>query len=286
MSRGKKAVLIAAAAVCLVLCVGCCLYIWQFVRGAQLSAEISKMAAVTPSAPNKPSPERLEETDQSPEIVDTEVTEIVDEITAPSVTVSVDFDALSALNDEIYAWIEVPGTNISYPILQSASDDLFYSSHNVDRSYFSGGCIFTQRYNGKDFSDPMTLVYGHNFHDQSVFAPLLQFTEAGFFRDNRQIWVYTRDAAYRYEIFAAYPHSSEHLLLCYDFTDEGSFNGYFSALSDSVINANYRRDEFPAFGDKVLTLSTCYRYSRGRRFLVQAVLTDTYEIVWEAADES
>ena len=83
---------------------------------------------------------------------------------------------------------------------------------------------------------------------------------------------------YHYEIFAAYPHSSEHLLLCYDFDDPDQFSDYFAAL-DGAVNANYRRDLFPEFGDKVLTLSTCYKQNRQQRYLVQGVLTEQFTVL-------
>ena len=46
-----------------------------------------------------------------------------------------------------------------------------------------------------------------------------------------------------------------------------------------AINANYRRELFPQAGDKVLTLSTCYRQNRMQRFLVQGVLAETYDVI-------
>ena len=39
-------------------------------------------------------------------------------ITAKSVEIPVDFDSLHEVNPEIYAWIYIPGTDISYPVLQ------------------------------------------------------------------------------------------------------------------------------------------------------------------------
>lgn len=56
------------------------------------------------------------------------------------------------------------------------------------------------------------------------------------------------------------------------------FAAYFDSLADGV-NCNYRRDLFPQFGDKVLTLSTCYRQNRTQRFLVQGVLTQEYTVL-------
>ena len=172
----------------------------------------------------------------------------------------------------------MPGTNINYAVVQSAADDLFYDDHGVDRSYYSGGSIFSQRYNTTTFQDPVTVLYGHNRQSQTMFAQVNNFADAEFFAKNQKIIVYTPDKVYEYTIFAAYPHSSEHLLLCHDFTDPQQFADYFASLGEAI-NANYRRDLFPQAGDRVLTLSTCYRQNRKQRFLLQGVLTETYPLV-------
>lgn len=265
MNRSKKTLLIIISILAALLCLLCCLYIYQFFQGSRATESVAEAAYTAPS-PEQSQPSGTVE-------IPSTVTQAPEE-EADSMPY-IDFDALAEINEEIYAWLEIPSTGISYAILQSATDDLYYNTHSVDKSYYSGGSIYTQRYNSKDFSDPMTLVYGHNFQDDSLFAPLLNFIDADFFKDNRCIYIYTPDTVYTYEIFAAYPHTSEHLLLCYDFGNETQFRSYFDSLSDSVINANYDRDRFPAFGDKVLTLSTCYRLSLGRRYLVQAKLIET-----------
>ena len=163
-------------------------------------------------------------------------------------TIDVDFDSLHDINPEIYAWIEVPGS------------------------------IFSQRYNTTTFQDPVTVLYGHNRQSQTMFAQVNNFADAAFFDRNQKILIYTPDKVYEYTIFAAYPHSSEHLLLCHDFTDPQQFADYFASLGEAI-NANYRRELFPQAGDKVLTLSTCYRQNRMQRFLVQGVLTETYDVI-------
>ena len=42
-----------------------------------------------------------------------------------------DIQALQAINAEVYAWLEITGTDISFPILQPAEDEYFYLSHNI-----------------------------------------------------------------------------------------------------------------------------------------------------------
>ena len=98
-------------------------------------------------------------------------------------------------------------------------------------AYYSGGSIFSQDYNQKNFSDPMTVLYGHNLRNGRMFAQLNDFSDAEVFEAHRYIYVYLPDRMLVYEIFAAYPHSNEHLLLCHDFSDADDFTAaYFDGV--------------------------------------------------------
>lgn len=187
----------------------------------------------------------------------------------------VDFDELQAMNPDIYAWIKIPDTDISYAVLQRDGDDdqEYYSKHSENGAYYSGGSIFSQSYNRKDFSDPMTVLYGHNLRNGRMFAQLNDFSDAEVFESHRYIYVYLPDRMLVYEIFAAYPHSSEHLLLCHDFADAEDFAAYFDDVrAQKSLQANVREDAWPQPGDRVLTLSTCYRGDNHQRYLVQGKL--------------
>ena len=140
-------------------------------------------------------------------------------------------------------------------------------------AYYSGGSIFSQSYNRKDFSDPMTVLYGHNLRNGRMFAQLNGFSDAEVFESHRYIYVYLPDRMLVYEIFAAYPHSNEHLLLCHDFSDAGDFTAYFDGVqAQKSLQANFRTDAWPVPGDRVLTLSTCFRGDNHQRYLVQGKL--------------
>lgn len=191
------------------------------------------------------------------------------------VKIPVDFDELQTMNPDIYAWIKIPDTDISYAVLQRDGDDdqEYYSKHSENGAYYSGGSIFSQSYNRKDFSDPMTVLYGHNLRNGRMFAQLNSFSDAEVFEAHRYIYVYLPDRMLVYEIFAAYPHSSEHLLLCHDFADAEDFTAYFDDVrAQKSLQANVREDAWPQPGDRVLTLSTCYRGDNHQRYLVQGKL--------------
>ena len=68
----------------------------------------------------------------------------------------VDFEALKKINSDVYAWVQMPGTVIDYPILQNEQDD-YYLRRSIYKKYLLAGCIFSNDCNAKDFSDPVTL---------------------------------------------------------------------------------------------------------------------------------
>ena len=99
---------------------------------------------------------------------------------------SVDFKELMKINPDIYAWIYIPNTNVDYPVAQSGpdNDDSFYLSHNVYKNYQFSGTIYSEKKNSRDFMDPVTVLYGHNMLNGSMFATLHNFNDKEFFDEN------------------------------------------------------------------------------------------------------
>lgn len=102
----------------------------------------------------------------------------------------IDFSALWGKNVESYAWLYIPGAEINAPIQQSALDDSFYLTHDQDGNYSPVGCAFTQLANAQDFSDQVTVIYGHNV--DGIFATLHYFEDAEFFKQNVYLWMIRR----------------------------------------------------------------------------------------------
>ena len=48
---------------------------------------------------------------------------------------------LKKINNDVRGWIQVNGTNINYPFVQTNNND-FYLKHSFDKSYNSSGWIF------------------------------------------------------------------------------------------------------------------------------------------------
>lgn len=193
------------------------------------------------------------------------------------VEVPIDFESLTAQYPDIYAWITIPGTKIDYPIVRHPSDNGYYLSHTVDGRKRVEGAIFTENYNSKDFSDPNTLIYGHNMKNGSMFKGLHKYRDRQFMEENSEVIIYQEGRILRYKIFAAYVYDSRHIMLSFDFNDENIYRSYLnSVLTKKDMSSNIDTSVEVTTEDKIITLSTCTGNDR-QRYLVQAVLLSIQE---------
>ena len=187
----------------------------------------------------------------------------------------IDFDTLKKRNDDIYGWIEIPNTQINYPVVQSwEEDDSFYLNHNADKQYDINGSIYTEKLNTLSFTDPNTLIYGHDMLDGSMFQNLHKFRNKKFFDENQYIYIYTEGHILKYKIFAAYKSDNKHILNSYDFSDKEVYAEYLkNAQNPKSLEVN-TRDCSLTTDDRIITLSTCIGNEKNYRYLVQGVLID------------
>lgn len=186
----------------------------------------------------------------------------------------VDFADLQAnVNPDIYAWIYIPDTLIDYPVLQHPTDNLYYLNYNLDGSRGYPGCIYTEDYNAKDFSDPNTVIYGHNMKNGTMFAGLHKFEDSEYFAEHPYVYIYTEEKLYVYEIFAAYESGNEHILYSNDFTSDYVYSKYLENIfAVRAMNSNIKESAEVTTEDRIVTLSTCVANKSDRRYLVQGVL--------------
>lgn len=189
------------------------------------------------------------------------------------VEIPIDFAALQQQNPDVYAWIQVPGTEVDYPILQSSNDNTYYLNHTIDGEEKKEGAIFTENYNTKTFEDPNTVIYGHDMKNGSMFQSIHKYMDRSFFDNNRDIVIYMPDQILHYKIFAAYLTDNKHLLMNYNFWSKDEYQQYLNSIfSMRDMNAFLDTSTEVTTEDKIITLSTCYAGISTQRYLVQAVL--------------
>lgn len=191
----------------------------------------------------------------------------------------IDFKTLKAKYPDVYAWIRIPGTKVDYPIAQRAGEDEddYYLHHTLDGRKRLEGAIYTESLNSKDFTDPNTVIYGHNMKNGSMFKTLHKYKDKKFFSENSEIFIYMEGKILRYKIFAAYLYDDRHLLKSFDFNDENIFRIYLNnVLTNKKMSSNMDMMVKVSENDRIITLSTCDARDN-QRYLVQAVLLSIQE---------
>lgn len=187
---------------------------------------------------------------------------------------TIDFAALQQTNPDIYAWIYIPDTTVNYPVAQSSEDDEYYLTHTTGGEVNEAGSIYTEQYNAKDFSDPVTLMYGHTvFMDNpewdDMFTDLHKYEDPAFLEQQPYIYIYTPDKTIKYRIFSAITFDDRYILDSYDFNSAEEFQNYYDELV-STVGAVSNREISVTQDSKILTLSTCVGVGSDQRWLVSA----------------
>ncbi len=188
---------------------------------------------------------------------------------------NIDWAALKAENEDVYAWLYVPGTLVDYPVLQHPDELDYYLNRNMDLSEGYPGCLYTDYINSKDFMDPNTVIYGHNMYDNLMFTTLHWYEGKEFFEEHPYFFIYTPDKNYAYKIFGAYKGSNLHQIMSYSLVTDIGIQMYFDQIwtyRDPINDFRYEVELTPE--SKIVTLSTCMDQDHDHRYLVQGVLLD------------
>jgi len=188
----------------------------------------------------------------------------------------INFRELKETNNDVYSWIEIPGTTIDYPVVQSSKDksDLFYLDHNIYEEYEFAGTIFSQKKNSRNYQDPVTVLYGHNMLNGTMFADLDKFRDTDFFNEHDIFYIYMPGHILTYKIVSAYVYDNRHIINTFDFSKEDDLKEYIdSVIAPKSFVSNVRADINITTQDKIVTLSTCTG-NDSQRYLVQGVLQD------------
>lgn len=280
MNENKRKYNKAAVVVCACFLVGALIaggaWAVQAIKQKSVEGQLEQLAENTdPNAePKEPRIEEIEPVPLPSDEPEVDPIEKLKEMGVPIPEKVIDFEDLQInTNEDIYAWIYIPDSKIDYPVVQHPEDNYYYLNYNLDGSKGYPGCIYTENYNAKDFSDPNTIIYGHNMKNGSMFAGLHKFEDIEYFDANPYIYIYTPDELLVYEIFAAYEASSEHILYNHDFSNEIVYSVYLDEVFDTrSMVCNLRENVEVTTEDRIITLSTCIANKPNNRYLVQGVL--------------
>ena len=161
---------------------------------------------------------------------------------------------LKGENKDCIGYLEVPGTSISYPIMQTRDNPNYYLNHDFDKNYSFYGTPYLSAYCDLKKSDNL-IIYGHNINGGKMFGALEQYKEKDFFDRHRKIY-FTTDRRREYEVFAVMSVNVRKFkywkfIMARDEKDYDEF--VQKVLEHSVWNIGGK----PKYKEQILMLSTC-----------------------------
>ena len=187
-----------------------------------------------------------------------------------------EYEEIYAENNDLVGWLQIDGTVINYPVLQSDSEEnsQFYLTHSFAKKKDKNGSLFMDYRNDFVDRDTNIIIYGHNMKSGAMFGSLKKYLDKGYLEKHSKIRFDTIYERGTYEVIGAFlsevSYQDEYAFRYYNFlnaNNESEFEAFcvnvmqLDALKKGTLDAKY--------GDQLLTLSTCNSYTdEGRMFII------------------
>lgn len=193
---------------------------------------------------------------------------------------TVNFEALKKVNEEIVAWIYCEDTVINYPVCRADNDE-YYLTHAYNKKSKTSGSIFLETANRADCTDANLILYGHHMKNKTMFATLLDWAEQSYYEEHPYMWLLTPQATYRVDLFSGYRTDA--------FSDTYTvFQGYAPQLATYLTQA-WEKSNFTAkladleraieeddlTDKKFIVMSTCDYSFENARYVLHGYLVET-----------
>ena len=181
---------------------------------------------------------------------------------------------LKKQNPDTVGWIYIPGTNIDYPIVMPPADDPeYYMDHAFSGANYSFGAIYIEtRCHPGILQNKNTIIVGHNIRLQGMmFNQLVKFGEEDFFNSHSEIYIYTEEGKFVFNLFSFYRVNQEYNFRRVNFRDDSDFLQYLETMRS---HSWYQRSglQFKA-DDRIITMYTCTNDNiKTNRYVAVAVL--------------
>ena len=173
-------------------------------------------------------------------------------------------NGLREQNPDVIGWIQIPDTNIDYPIMQR-NDNQYYMDHTFYGTENAAGAIFMEKQNQSDFSDLVTFIYGHRMRDGSMFGNLKYYESVDYWKEHPEILVSTYEEELVYDIFSV--HRAALSDATYTLFFEAG-DAYEKCLQDEKEKSWYDTGIVADGDDQILVLVTCTADQKDERIVI------------------
>ena len=159
------------------------------------------------------------------------------------------FRRLSEESSSVVGWLKIYDTNINYPLVQGKDNDYFLS-RNYKGEYATAGSAFLDYRNSYNFSDNITIIYGHRMGYGKMFSDVTRFSDKKYFETHEGGKLLTKTGSFDLDIVLfAKIKADEVLVYGIDAAQDGRALELLEAVASHNRGVNY--------GDKHILLSTC-----------------------------
>lgn len=182
------------------------------------------------------------------------------------------YRSLYTINNDMVGFLEIPGTKIKYPVVQSPYQANYYLRRNFYKRSATCGTLYVREACDVNKPSDNVTIYGHKMTNGTMFADLHKYKKQSFYEDNNLIYFDTLTEYHTYEIFAVFQTEANQIdsfnyHLFDDAKDEAEFNQFVSACKAL---SYYDTGITPTYGEKIITLSTCDKSLDDGRLVVVA----------------
>ena len=210
-----------------------------------------------------------------------EISQVIDTIDIPDIDITpektermLQVIELQKENPEVVGWLEIAGTNISYPVCQADNND-YYLTHSYKKEKVTGGSPFLDK--DYDFTIPSSnlLIYGHRNKKGLIFEDLIKYQDEQFYKEHKLIRFTTATEDTTYEVMSVfnsrvYYQDETNVFRYYYFVNAENKAEYDEFVENCKKASLYDTGVTAEYGDQLLTLSTCEYSQEDGRFAVVA----------------
>ena len=177
-------------------------------------------------------------------------------------------------NKDLIGWLFIPGTNINYPVMYTPEDEEFYLRRNFNKESSTSGTLFVSQYSDVIKPSDNVVIYGHNMKAGTMFHALLSYSDEEYYQEHKTVIFNTIYGNAEYEVIAAFKSNIKEIddtsFKYYQFYDAASKEEFDDYVSNCKALTPYDIPVNAAYGDKLITLSTCSYHTDEGRYVVVA----------------
>ena len=187
---------------------------------------------------------------------------------------TINVEKLKGENKDCIGYLEVSGTTISYPVMQTKDNPDYYLNHDFNKNYSFYGTPYLSAYCDINKSDNL-IIYGHHMKNGNMFGKLQNYEDEKFYRAHKAIVFDTVREHREYQVLSvfrgqAYAADDTEHFHYYDFTEARDQEDFEDYVEQITRRSQYQTGVTAEYGDELLTLSTCAYHKEEGRFVVVA----------------